>query len=290
MNPIVAQVLLLIIVIFWGMTFSQNKEILEILSPLYYIAFRFLIASVLLCVIFFKRIQKNLTPTLFKQGAILGALLGGGFITQTIGLQYTTAGKGGFITGTCVLLVPVFSLFLLKKKPLLSAWIGVVLAGLGLGFLTLNSTFTFQPGDLWVMTCTVFFGLQIVGVSRFMESGKNTDPLVLGIIQILFSTLIFVAFAHALEPVPPPLPTRILTIIVWMAIVPTAFAFVVQTMAQRVLSATKVGLIFSWEPIFAAFFGWLWLGEVLTHKELFGCFLILCGTLISELDLINKKC
>jgi len=54
-----------------------------------------------------------------KAGVVIGLILFAGYVFQTIGLEYTTASKCGFITGLSVVLVPVFSAILLKN-PLLS--------------------------------------------------------------------------------------------------------------------------------------------------------------------------
>ena len=57
----------------------------------------------------------------------------------------------------------------------------------------------------------------------------------------------------------------------------SSLAFGVQTVAQRFTSSTHMALIFAAEPVFAALFSFLLIGEVLGPQQLLGCGLILAG-------------
>ena len=66
--------------------------------------------------------------------------------------------------------------------------------------------------------------------------------------------------------------------------VATALVFSLQVYVQRFTTPTHTALLFSLEPVFAAFFGW-WLAQrdTLGVKELIGCGLILAGMIVAEL-------
>jgi drug/metabolite transporter (DMT)-like permease len=70
---------------------------------------------------------------------------------------------------------------------------------------------------------------------------------------------------------------------VWGAILLTgligsAAAFLIQTWAQKHLPAVEAGVIIMSEPLFAAFFGWLF-GELLTARQWCGACLMI-GSII----------
>jgi drug/metabolite transporter (DMT)-like permease len=54
------------------------------------------------------------------------------------------------------------------------------------------------------------------------------------------------------------------------------------------VSALKVAIIFSLEPVFAAIFGYIFISEILNIKELAGASFILAGVIIHSI-LKNKK-
>ena len=63
----------------------------------------------------------------------------------------------------------------------------------------------------------------------------------------------------------------------------TALAFGVQTVAQRFTSSTHTALVFAAEPVFAALFSFLLIGELLGPRQLLGCTLILAGMIVAEM-------
>ena len=63
----------------------------------------------------------------------------------------------------------------------------------------------------------------------------------------------------------------------------TSLAFGVQTVAQRFTTSTHTALIFAAEPVFAALFSFLLIGEMLGRRQVAGCCLILAGMVVGEL-------
>ena len=104
----------------WGATFIFVKEELDQLSPVQFVAWRFLIAAGFLGLMFFRRIIRW-SLKVWLAGLGIGTLLGGGFILQTMGLQLTTAGKTGFLTGT-----QVVSLSIDRVSLKVGMWVGDV--------------------------------------------------------------------------------------------------------------------------------------------------------------------
>lgn len=282
-----ADIALVLVTAIWGSTFVVVKNALDVVGPLVFVATRFWVAGgALLCLVVWRRSAK--TPHLLRDGAITGFFLTVGYVMQTIGLQTTEAAKAAFITGLSVVLVPVFAATLLRKPPTRAATVGVVMATVGLGFLTLNlnQRLTFAPGDLWVLACAVGFAAHITSTARF---APHHEVLPFTVVQLLTTALLATAAAllferHALLP-----PASTLPAIVYMGLIASAFVFGVQTWGQRHTTPTHTALIFALEPVFAALFAVAFAGEILEIREWIGGALILLGMIIAEVRNGAKK-
>ena len=280
MKSIQAEIYLLIIVIIWGSTFALIKGVIDTIPPYTYLAYRFLLAALILVVIFWKRLKK-LNIMVLKKGSLIGIFLFLGYTLQTVGIKYTTATKAGFITGLSVVLVPIISHFFIKDKVSRNSVIGVVLAFTGLWFLNYSGSFSFNLGDFLVLLCAFSFAMHIISVGLF---GKKLDYVLLAITQI---TVVFVlSLLMALIFERPAIHLSYSSYIWWSIVITgilaTALAFYMQNRFQRHSTATKTAIIFSGEPISAAMFAYLLLGEKVGLIAWAGGLLIIFGMIISQ--------
>src|SRR5438876_8333995 len=162
MNPRTkAELFLLVCTLIWGATFITVKSSLRAVSPLFLIVLRFGIATAFFIPFCFSTLVRIDKPTLLK-GWILGLLLFSSFATQTIGLEYTSASKSGFITGMLVVFTPIFQLLIERRPPKLGNVIGVILVTLGLYWLTAPQGAEFNHGDGLTLLGAGISGLYIV--------------------------------------------------------------------------------------------------------------------------------
>lgn len=276
-----ADVSLFIIALIWGSTFVMVKNALDAVGPLTFVGWRFIAASVLLAVLFRRRVR-TITRAEVRAGIFIGLWLATGYILQTIGLQFTTSGKAGFITGLAVVLVPLIAAVLLRQPPGRWAVTGVVAATMGLALLSLApaQTLLLAPGDVWVLGGAVGFALHIISVAHFAPA---YDAVRLALVQIATVAVVSTGAAFLWEIPTVRLPADTWFAIIFTGAIATALVFSLQTHVQRFTTPTHTALFFSLEPVFAALFGWWWAGEVLGQKELLGCGLILVGMLVAEL-------
>src|SRR3954463_14530814 len=160
-----ADLSLLFVTLIWGTTFVLVQNAIDFLPPFAFNGIRFSLAALLLffCLLFFDFKQiKQLNLKLLGSGVFIGFWLFLGYVTQTIGLLYTTTSKAGFITGLSVVLVPLFSMFLLKHYPSKNAVFGIITATLGLFFLTLTDVSGLNMGDGFILICAISFGMHII--------------------------------------------------------------------------------------------------------------------------------
>ncbi|CCQ92252.1 putative permease, DMT superfamily [[Clostridium] ultunense Esp] len=287
-----ADAILLLIAFVWGTTFVLVQNAIQVLPPFSFLFVRFSIAFLLLLPVLFMQRRKKRerialeTGRAWKGGLVLGWWLFAGYALQTVGLLYTTSSKAGFITGLSVVLVPFFSFLILKTAPRLPAVLGSILAMIGLYFLTLGDAFQVNPGDLLVFLCAIAFALQIVYTGKYAH---HHDPLELTTIQLGFVGLfnfLFVLFfedggmlLHPGEWLTPPV---VLALII-TSLFATSLAFLAQTALQRYTTPTRVAIIFSMEPVFAALTGILIAGDPVTVKTVIGSLLILVGMILAEI-------
>ncbi|MEH7483099.1 DMT family transporter, partial [Neobacillus drentensis] len=223
---------------------------------------------------------------LLLSGVFIGFWLFLGYATQTIGLLYTTSSKAGFITGLNVVLVPIFSMMLLKQFPNRNAVLGVLTATIGLFLLTMTDVTSLNRGDGFIFICAISFALQIIYTGKF----SNKYPtLLLTVIQIstvailsILSSFLFEDWKKSFNP-HILLKQDVLVALVITSIFATALAFMIQTNFQKYTSATRVALIFAMEPVFAAITGFYWANERLSYSALVGCCLIFAGMIFAEM-------
>jgi drug/metabolite transporter (DMT)-like permease len=274
-----ASLSLLVVAVIWGATFVMVKGAVALVDPLFFLALRFSLAFLVLVVVFWKELRQVNSGHLLP-GIAIGVFLFGGYVFQTVGLQYTTASKAGFITGLYVVMVPVFSAFFLRKVPGKIVLLGVALATVGLGCLSQRADGSLAAGDAIVLGSAVSFALHIVAVGKY---APDVDPRALTTVQIGTAALLSWLGAGIVGGIRLPLPWSIWGAAAFTGVLATALAFGVQCVAQRFVSPTRTALIFTGEPVFAGIFGILLAGEVLGPRGILGCALILAGILMPSL-------
>ena len=123
----VATILLVALTAVWGSTFFLIRDLVQTVPPADFLAVRFSIAAVLMVAIFWRPLRA-LTRRDWVISAALGSLYGMAQILQTFGLAHTDASVSGFVTGTYVVLTPVFTALLLRERVPASTWYAVLLA------------------------------------------------------------------------------------------------------------------------------------------------------------------
>jgi len=275
-----AELYLLSVTLIWGSTFVLSKFLLEDVTPFAYIAVRFGAAALLFTIFFFRRLRQ-MPRSAVIQGGILGVLLFVGFATQTVGLLYTSASKSAFITGMMVVFTPISQLLIERKSPRLGNVIGVVLVTIGLFLLTSPEGASFNVGDALTLICAAVFGVYIVYMDVF---GKQQDPSHLTLMQFVTTSALAFGSLFFLESPRLTLSTTTSAIMIYMIIFPTIIALFVQAKYQKDTTPTRSVIIFSVEPVIAAIFAYLLLGEALGWVGAAGGGVILLGLLVSELS------
>lgn len=297
----ISEAALLIVTVLWGATFAIVKGSLSDISSMLFITFRFSIALILLLP-FVLPVIKDFNKQSIKSGAILGTIMFLGFATQTIGLKFISATKSGFLTGTAVIMIPFLQLLIEKKWPGKGTLIGAVIVLIGILFLASggDSVFSFiedlggnfNIGDFFTLICAVSFAFYVIYLDIF---SKKIDFMILLFMQILMCVIwgLITSFLFAglsLEPIRVEFTGNLLMGLAYTAIIATLITTALQTKYQKGVTPAQAGIIYSFEPIFAAIAAFFLLNEKLTNFGLIGCVLIFLGLVFSEsFDTIKER-
>lgn len=280
-----ADLSLALVALIWGTTFVVVKRALTEISAVYFLAIRFGIASCCMFLIFFptlRRVESIEVWRGLRGGAVAGIFLWLGYMLQTFGLKYTSAGNSGFLTGLYIVLVPLISACLYRKWPQRLELVGIAVATLGMIVLTLPSVdrqFQMNRGDLLTVGCAVAFAFHLL-VLGYYSQRERFEAVALG--QIVCAAILSTASLQV-EPPRGIWTANVVFAIALTSVFATALAFALQTWGQRYTSATRAALIFALEPVFALVTAIAIGGERLSFAILAGGGLILAGILTVEL-------
>jgi len=212
-------------------------------------------------------------------GTVAGLLLFGGISCQQVGLQYTTAGKAGFITGLYIFFVPLIGLFLGQRTGS-GTWLGATIALFGLYLLSIQEDFSIAEGDLLQLICAVFFAAHVLVIGYL---AKRMDTLKLALVQYLVCGFISLFIAIAIEMISWDMIVATTIPLLYAGIMSTGIAYTLQVVAQQHAHSSHAAIILSLEGAFAVLGGWLLLDEHLPARGLLGCALMLTGMFLSQL-------
>jgi len=276
-SPTIASLALVGVTAVWGYTFLAVQGAVASMPVMDFLAWRFLVAT-LAMIILRPTCLRNVTRLELLRGLGLGTILGLGYIAQTYGLRYTPAAISGFITGMFVVLTPVMSWILLRRKTNRNTWMVVALATLGLALLSLKG-WSIGTGELLTLGCAVFFAIHIVFLG---EWSSHYEPYTFSLLQIGTVAAISLVVAAPGGIAMPPTP-GVWEVIGITGVLATAVAFFVQTWTQSLVSAARAAVVMTMEPVFAGLFAVVIGGNQLTLRTLGGAACILAAMLIINL-------
>lgn len=274
-----ATLLLVGITAVWGSTFFLIHDVVRVLPPTDFLAVRFTIAAGAMVLVFWRPLLA-LTKREVRIGVGLGILYAVAQILQTIGLAHTDASRSGFITGTYVVLTPIFTAVLLHDRIPRSTWLAVVMASAGLATLSLTGFGSgFGLGETVTLFSAAVYALHIIGLGRYSSPAAAAGLSAVQMISIAAVSLI----AAAPGGIELPTGRGAWLSVLYMALIAGAVAIWAQTWAQSHLSATRAAIVMTLEPVCAAGFAVAFGGESLTLRMLLGGAMVLAAMYTVEL-------
>lgn len=273
----IATTLLVIVTAVWGSTFFLIKDLVTTIPATDFLGVRFTIAAVVMSVVFSRQLR-SLSRREVRVGIGLGALYGAAQILQTVGLAHTDASVSGFITGTYVVLTPIFAAVILRDRIPGRVWTAALLAMAGIAVLSLRGV-ALGMGETLTLVAAAIYALHIIGLGRYASARSAVG---LATLQAIVIAVICVV-ASLPGGVSVPQSGGGWLVVLYMAIVAGAFCLWAQTWAQAHLTATRAAIVMALEPVFAAFFAVLLGGESLTARMVLGGSLVVGAMYLVEL-------
>lgn len=273
-----------IMAMIWGSAFAVVKSTLDYVPPVYMIALRFTIAAVGCMVIFPRKYKKQEVI----HGIFIGFALFFAYLAQTIGCNYTTAGKNAFLTALYIIIVPFIHWVLIKKRPELKVFIAAIIALIGIGLISLNGDMNVNIGDVLTIICGFLFALQISLIDKYV---KDDDPMVLTSMQLVVCAIMGWLLAPFIDG---EFPDGVMTKanvwfgILFLAILSTLVCQVIQNVCQKYTKPESAALIMSSEAVFGALSSVIFLGEVMSGKVLLGCGFMVFAIVLAQVEFKKK--
>ncbi len=276
--------------VIWGSTFVAQSVGVDHVGPFTFLSLRCFLAVIALLLVLFLRNRKEFVniltdPRLWKAGIPCGVALFAATALQQIGLIYTTAGKGGFITTMYIIIVPLLGLFM-KRKPPRTVGISVVVAAVGL-YLISGAGFTgINIGDVLMLLCAVAFAVQILIMDRVAGelnsmalnmSQALVCAVIAGVCALCFDNTTWQGILDCWFP------------LCWAGIMSMGIAYTLQIVGQKSIEPTTASLLMSFESVFAAISGALLLNEKFTLTEGIGCILVFSAIMLTQIPVKSRK-
>ncbi|MBE3598216.1 MAG: DMT family transporter [Limnochordaceae bacterium] len=287
---------LLFITLVWGVTFVAVKDAVSRVPVFSFLTLRFALAAVTLALWLAVKGWKSRRrgaepaggsggspggPPASWAGLLTGGLLFLGYAFQTLGLQYTSPGKAGFITGLSVVLVPILEAWVFRRPQERAALVGVALAAAGMAVMSLEpADLAVHRGDLLVLMCAVAFGGHVTAVAHL---GRRSESVSFTLWQVLAVVALSAVVASFERWDGRGVDAAVAGTLLVTGPLVSGVLLLAQVWGQRRTSATHAAVIFAMEPVFAALGGWALAGERLGVRGLVGGVLILAGMLAAEL-------
>jgi len=271
-----AIIALTLVAIVWGAGFVLMKDAIDEQPVFDFLATRFTLAALVMIAIRPQVLSLIGRQTLLR-GSVLGVMLGLAYITQTIGLELTTAAITGFLTGLYVVFTPVLFWFVFRKKIERKVIVGSALALTALLFISFNGL-SIDPGQIWLIACALLFAGHIIGLS-FWATAKEIYPIT--VVQLAAAAAVCWLGAVPDGYQAPP-NAFVWGTVIFTAVFATAMAFLIQTWAQSIMDPSRVAIILTGEIVFAALIAVAVGQEVLAARTIIGGVLIVAAMLIVE--------
>lgn len=299
MKKIKGELTLLLAAMLWGTCFVFQKIGMDYIGPYTLGAFRFLIGAFTLIPVIFlsskvdnrKQIKTSemnggfFDKQLYLGGGLCGTALFAAASLQQIGLQYTTAGKAGFITALELVLVAAITIFITRKTQI-NTLIGVLLAVIGMYLLCITEGFFLEKGDAYELAAIVFWAIQIIAIDKF---SKDLDVIKLSFIQFVTTGILSIIFMLLFEnPQWNDIKNGAIPIL-YTAVIEVAIAYTLQIIGQKYTPPIIAAVILSLESVFSVISGALILGEEMSFREIIGCIVMLAAIVIAQLPDRNAE-
>ena len=284
--------LLVLTALIWGTAFVFQRVGMDAIQPMTFTASRMTLSAASVGLVILLTGKRRGAPSPASGRATLlgglgcGAFLAAATLFQQMGLVTTTAGKSGFITAMYMLLVPIISFALFRRRNTWLVWLAVLVGVVGMYLLCVTGRFSLTRGDALTAVCALLFSGHILCCDHFAPRG---DPLRISALQFVTAAVLSGTAALIFEQPTWQKAVRAAVPILYCGIVSGGVGYTLQIIAQRFTDPTVASLLMSLESVFAALAGALLLGERMSPRELAGCAIMFVAIVLVQLPVGKRE-
>ena len=281
MSKTTASILLIFVFMARGTSFLFSKTLMQDMMPMSVLAVRFVLAFLILAVIFHKKLlsieKKSLT-----NGAVLGILYTICMAFEMYGLRLTDTGVSSLIENMAIVLVPLYVSVYTRTLPKWKTMFCAILAVVGVGFLSLDQGRS-SGGGLGIVLVILAAMTYAVCILFTEKISHDSDPVTIGVIQLGtmgFASLIISLITGGIDI---PETGSQWTMMLILVLICSCFGFAFQPLGQKYLEAENAAVLTVVNPFTASVLGIAVAGERITGIKMIGYVLILGALIIYNL-------
>jgi len=265
----------------WGTSFFLVKRQMDVFPPISLLAIRYTIATLLLVLIFWKKVLSSTREDIWRS-VVLGVILAAASLLQALGITGTTPGKNAFLTAIYCVLVPFLFWAVKRRRPEGKSFLAAFLCLIGIGLISLTQQLTVGWGDSLTLIGGLLYAVHMVGIATL---GRKVDPVRAIVFQFAVSALIFWAVDLAIPAKPLNVQPADWLVVLYLSVFPTAIGFLLQLIGQKYAPPAGASLILSLESVFGVLFSVLFYGEVVPPRVFVGFVVVFAAIFLSESEL-----
>ena len=277
-----AKLLLTAVFIARGSSFLFSKSLMGTMSPMSILAVRFILAFLVLAVVFYKKLR-HLEKATIRGGLILGVLYTICMIFEMYGLRLIDTGVSSLIENMAIVLVPIYVAALTRTMPKAKTMLCAGLAVAGVGFLSLAQSHLAGSGFgiLLAVLAAMTYAVCIIMTETVSQGG---EPITIGIIQLGTMGILSLAASLFSGTFALPQTGSQWFMILMLVLVCSCFGFAFQPVGQKYVPAETAAVFTVVNPLTTSIMGITIAGESISPAKIAGYILIL-----SALFLYNLK-
>jgi drug/metabolite transporter (DMT)-like permease len=288
-NSHAKSVLLALFVTFlWSTSWVFIKIGLEDIPALTFAGMRYVLAFLFLLPMAFRKANRAALRELTSRDWILLFVLGAIFYcgaqgAQFLGLSYLPAITTNLLLSFTTIVVALLAIFFLAEKPGILQWIGMAIYLVGVTVFFYGASL---PRDEVLGLVIVLMGVLATAIGallgRYLNRDARLPAIVITSVSMGIGSVILLGVGAAVQGIPQ-MSVQSWAIILWLALVNTAFAFTLWNHTLRALSAMESSIINSAMMIQIPILALLFLGEDISPKEGIGMLLAGLGILMAQI-------
>ena len=282
-----AGILLTFVFIARGTSFLFSKELMKTVSPMSVLAVRFILAFLILAVVFFNRLRSCDKRSL-RGGLILGVLYTVCMILEMYGLRLIDSGTSALIENMAIVLVPIYAAVLTKTAPKRKTMLCAVLAVMGVGLLSVTQS-AVKGGVLGIILTILAAMTYAACIMATQKVSQNADPIAIGVIQLGVMGFLSLMTAFPTGGFTLPQSSGQWVMMALLVLLCSCFGFAFQPLGQKYLSAETAAIFTVINPLTASLMGIFIAGEAVTPLKLIGYILIMSALVVYNINFNKAK-